>query len=80
MEVVTTLKQRAFENIVGTVENAGNKHYLLFPQCFLPYQAQILSIGLPSNLLSGNAFDKSKIVLCGNELQADPWINQYILS
>ena len=22
------------ENIVGKVENAGNQHFLLFPQCF----------------------------------------------
>ena len=25
-----------FENNVGTEENAGNQHFLLFPQCFLP--------------------------------------------
>ena len=24
------------ENIVGKGENAGNQHFLLFPQCFLP--------------------------------------------
>ena len=36
------LKKRAFENIVGKGENAGNQHFLLFPQCFLPYQIQIL--------------------------------------
>ena len=29
--------KRAFENIVGKGENAGNQHFLLFPQCFLPY-------------------------------------------
>ena len=27
-----------FENIVGKGENAGNQHFLLFPQCFLPIQ------------------------------------------
>ena len=27
-----------FENIVGKGENAGNKHFLLFQQCFLPNQ------------------------------------------
>ena len=31
----TTLTKRIFENRVGNVENAGNQHYLLFPQCFL---------------------------------------------
>ena len=32
-----TLKQ-TFENIVGKGENARNQHFLLFPQCFQPYQ------------------------------------------
>ena len=27
-----------FENIVEKGENAGNQHFLLFPQCFLPFQ------------------------------------------
>ena len=26
----------SFENIVGKGENAGNQHFLLFLQCFLP--------------------------------------------
>ena len=30
------LKKKAFENIVITEKNAGNQHFLLFPQCFLP--------------------------------------------
>ena len=29
--------KEAFENIVGKGENAGNQHFLLFPQCFLPF-------------------------------------------
>ena len=29
------------ENIVGKGENAGYQHFLLFPQCFLPYQTEI---------------------------------------
>ena len=33
---LTTLTKRPFENIVGKGENAGNQHFLLFPQCFLP--------------------------------------------
>ena len=31
----------AFENIVGKGENAGNQHFLLFQQCFLPFPNQI---------------------------------------
>ena len=34
----TTLRKRPFENIVGRGEKAGNQHFLLFAQCFLPYQ------------------------------------------
>ena len=36
---LTTLKEIAFETIVGQGENAGNQHFLLLPQCFLfiPY-------------------------------------------
>ena len=32
---------KAFENIVGKGENAGNQHFLLVPRCFLPYQRDI---------------------------------------
>ena len=34
-------EKKAFENIVGKRENAGNQHFLLFPQCFLPFPKQI---------------------------------------
>ena len=34
-QLLTTLYQKAFENIVGKGENAGYQHFLLFPQCFL---------------------------------------------
>ena len=37
-----TLRKKPFENIVGQGENADNQHFLLFPQCFLPYQGQKL--------------------------------------
>ena len=29
--------KKPFENFVGKSENAGNQHFLLFPQCFLPF-------------------------------------------
>ena len=32
---------KAFGNIVGKEENAGNQHFPLFPQCFLPYGRKI---------------------------------------
>ena len=30
------------ENIVGKGENAGNQHFLIFPQCFLPVLKEFL--------------------------------------
>ena len=36
-QLLTTLKKKSFENIVGKGENAGNQHFLPFPQCFLPF-------------------------------------------
>ena len=33
-------RQDPFENIVGKGENAVYQHFLLFPQCFQPYQRQ----------------------------------------
>ena len=38
--LLTTLKQRAFENNVWKEENAGNQQILLFPQSFLPFPNQ----------------------------------------
>ena len=37
-------------------ENAGNQHFLLFPQCFLPYQKKI-AIKATLELSSANAFN-----------------------
>ena len=34
-------RKSTFENIVGKGENAGSQHFLLSPQCFLPYETQI---------------------------------------
>ena len=40
------IEKEAFENIVGKGENAGNQHFLLFPQCILPFPNQILIVHL----------------------------------
>ena len=41
--LLKTLRKRAFENIVGKRENAGDQQFIVFfPQCFLPYDRQIL--------------------------------------
>ena len=39
--LLTTLRKKPFENIVGKGENAGNQHFLFFPQCFLHFSKQI---------------------------------------
>ena len=39
-DYLTTLKKAALENTVRERENAGNQHFLLFPQCLLPYQGE----------------------------------------
>ena len=33
-QLLTTLRKKAFENIVGKGEYAGNQHFLLFPTMF----------------------------------------------
>ena len=33
--------ERPFENIAGKGGNAGNQHFLLFPQSFIPYERQV---------------------------------------
>ena len=38
---LSTLTEKPLENIVGKGENAGNQHFLLFPQCFLFFQRLI---------------------------------------
>ena len=38
--------ERPFENIVGKGENAGNQHFLLYPQCFLLFPKQISTFKL----------------------------------
>ena len=39
--LLTTLKKKPFENIVGNAENAGYQHFLHFPKCFLPIPKRI---------------------------------------
>ena len=45
MHNYSELKEGDFKkNMVGKGENAGNQHFLLFPQCFIPIRTLILSI------------------------------------
>ena len=43
MLILTHQEQTAFENIVGKEEIARNEQFLLFPQCFLLNQVNLLS-------------------------------------
>ena len=54
------LMEKTFENIVGKEENAGNQHFLLFQQSFLPdirpIESGFLCSGL-STVLDVNKFN-----------------------
>ena len=39
--LLTTLTKEAVENIVGKGENAGNQHFLLFPNVFYTSQNKV---------------------------------------
>ena len=41
-QLLTALKKKPFENIVGKEENAGNQHFLPFPHVFYPSQKEFL--------------------------------------
>ena len=41
-QVLTSLKKKAFENILRKGENAGCQHFLLFPQGFLSSQRKVI--------------------------------------
>ena len=65
-----TLRRKAFENIVGKGENAGSKHFLLFPTMFSTLPNQNFNFLVTFILSSANAFnlDGSKILSYGKEL------------
>ena len=67
--IIMTLKQRAFENIAGKGQNAGNQHFLLFPTMFSTLPKTNLNFSF-TFLSSANTFhlDQSKIVLFGKDL------------
>ena len=65
---MTTLRKKPLENLVGKGENAGNQHFLLFPQCFLLFTKQVLN--LPSLYFVVCKYFQfgQDILLFGNEL------------
>ena len=69
--LLTTLPIKSFEDIVGKGENSGNKHFLLSPQCFLPFSKEIFIFSVTFILLFSNAFnlDQSNILPFGEDLK-----------
>ena len=63
-KLLTTLNEKAFENIVGKGENANNQHFLIFPQCFLPFPKQAFVFLFKFIMSSANALnlDQSRIL------------------
>ena len=66
------LEKEAFENIVGKGENANYQHFLLFPQCFLPFPKVNFNFSVIFIASSAHAFnfDHSKKVLFSKELKS----------
>ena len=54
------LKKKTFENVMRKGGNAGNQHFLLFTQCFLPFQREIPSI--QGHLSDARSYSKSNLV------------------
>ena len=54
--LLTTLKKKPFENIVGEGENAGNQYFSCFPTMFSTHPEK--------NLLSGNGLNYIYFVVC----------------
>ena len=66
MMTYDTLKEkRLFKNKKGKGENAGNQHFLLFPQCFLIYGRQIQCIEFYLSSANALNFDKGTILSSG---------------
>ena len=70
-----TLKEKAFEKIVGKGKNAGYQHFLLVPQCLLPIPRKISVVNplphMPILCSSNSAANKhmmSKILTNGDTI------------
>ena len=50
-------EKKHFKNTEGKGENAGTQHFLLFLQCFLPYQKTEIIILATFNLSSATALN-----------------------
>ena len=76
--LLTTLKKKPFANIVGKGENAGNQHFLLFPQFFFTQRQKLLFYYLSS--ASALNSDQSRILLYGKEVNLNTLPDDKILA
>ena len=65
------LKEKPLENTVGKGDNAGNLHFLLFPQCFFIHPKENFCFSGTFILSSANVFNlyQPKNLLFGKELR-----------
>ena len=64
---LTTLKMEPVENIVGKGENAGDQHFHLFPQCFLPIKNFYFQVSFILSSASASNLYRSKKMPFGEE-------------
>ena len=64
-----TLRKGTFEEILRKEENADKQYFLLFPQCFLPFNFSATLMFSSANALD---LDYSKNLLSGKELNPLP--------
>ena len=69
--LLTTLRKKPFENIVGKGENAGNKHFLLFPQCFISFSKQI-------SIFQSHLFCRLQMLSIWTSLKFCRWVQSYV--
>ena len=66
--LLTTQGKKPFENIVGKGENAGNQHFLLFPQFSTLSKTNPIISATPKTSALALNLDIPKIVMFGKEL------------
>ena len=76
-QLLTALKKKSFENIVGIGENAGNKHFLLFLQSFIPIPKLISVFKFNSFFHQQVLLDESKTLSFDKELRVREILTHY---
>ena len=56
--LLTAMWKNPIKNIEGKGENAGYQHFLLFPQCFPPYQREMYHLNSENCRLQMLIFEK----------------------